>query len=292
MVWWREKNDNNCNDINLFSDKRPATHRQRRSIVSIDDVDHLMELRSARRRSMVLLMNDDIDISSRSNGGNNNNARAFWKNVSPQNIRNLVKTNSSTVEENVLQNPVPKLGKQKQKHDYDSEAVTTVDESCPSRLSSSTSISSSRSSSTSSCGTIPLPENRIPLWCKKINAISRWEHRQEQAYHDTLDERQKMKERQQQHNQWGRYWPGRKQSIRDGLDFSRDVHLASGGSIRAFADSFREPCTIDDDLNNKNDVNDMDHKNNNNANHNNGYLQDTRPSSSPKTQKCVLDLIA
>ena len=173
MVWWREKNDNNGNDINLFSDKRPAAHRQRRSIVSIDDVDHLMELRSARRRSMVLLMNDDIDISSRSNGGgNNNNAGAFWKNVSPQNIRNLVQTNSSTVEENILQNPIPKLGKQKQKHDCDSETVTTADESYPSRLSSSTSIMSSQSSSTSSCGTIPFPENHIPLWCKKINAIA------------------------------------------------------------------------------------------------------------------------
>jgi len=295
MARWRERNNNNSNDINLFSDKRPATHRQRRSIVSIDDVDHLMEVRSAHRRSIMLLMNDDIGTSSHSN--DNNNTGAFWNKVSPENLQNLLKKNS-TVEETVLKSPVPKLALGKKEHN--SQTVTTADESYPSGLSSSTSMTSSQSSqssSTSSYGTLPLPKNRIPLWCNRLNAISRWEHRQEQAYHDTLDKRQKAKEQQQQqqqqqqHNQWGRYWPGRKQSIRDGLDFSRDVHLASGDeSIRAFADSFTELLAIDDDLNNKNDV--KDDENNNNTNHHNGYLQDTRPSSSPKTQKCVLDLIA
>jgi hypothetical protein len=303
MTWLGADNGNN--GFNLFSDKRMRENRPRRSIISIDDTDHLMDVRAARRRSIVLLTNahDDIDVYS-SNSWNH-----LWKNVSPDNIRNMLNKNK----EAILQNPVPKLGtgggappgKQQQQ---DAETVVTADESEPSRRSSSTSTLSSSttrtpslsSSSISSGSTIPQQQQQQQSsWRSRLNAISRWEHRQEQEYHDTLDERQKVQQNSNNNTKKAGYrWPGaRIQSVRDGLDFSRDVNLARRSeSLYAMADSFTDLYA-----NNMDDLHDNDNDNNNDNKYDNeyernsngnGYMQDNRKSSSPKTKKCVLDLIS
>jgi hypothetical protein len=287
---WLGADKNGNNSIDLISDKRMRENRPRRSIISIDDTDHLMDVRAARRRSIVLLTkaHDDIDVSSY------NSWNHVWKNVSPDNIRDML----NNQEKAILQNPVPKLegstappppGKQQQQ---DTETVVTADESESSRQFSST-------STISSSGTIPPPEKnqqQQSSWRSRLNAISRWEHRQEKEYHDTLDERQKVQQNISKNKKAGYRWPGaRQQSIRDGLDFSRDVHLARRGeSIYAMVDTFPELSANMNDLhNNNNDDNNNDNSNDNNYEGNsNGYVQDTRKSSSPKTKTCVLDLIA
>ena len=275
---WLGADKNGNNSIDLISDKRMRENRPRRSIISIDDTDHLMDVRAARRRSIVLLTkaHDDIDVSS------NNSWNHVWKNVSPDNLRNML----NKEEKAILQNSVPKL--------EDAETVVTADESESSRQFSST-------STISSSGTIPLPEKnqqQQSSWRSRLNAISRWEHRQEKEYHDTLDERQKVQQDINKNKKAGYRWPGaRQQSIRDGLDFSRDVNLARRGeSIYAMVDTFPElSANINDLHNNNNDDNNNDNSNNNDNNYesnSNGYMQDTRKSSSPKTKTCVLNLIA
>jgi hypothetical protein len=290
MTWLGADNGNNS--IDLFSDKRMRENRPRRSIISIDDTDHLMDVRAARRRSIVLLTDahDDIDVSS-------NSWNHVWKNVSPDNIRNML----NKKEKAILQNPVPKLGggtalpgKQQQQQQQDAETAVTADESKPSRRSSSTSTLSS-SSSISSSSTLPQQQQQ-QSWRSRLNAISRWEHRQEKEYHDTLDERQKVQQNSNKNKKAGYRWPGaRQQSIRDGLDFSRDVNLARRGeSIYAMVDTFPELSADTNDLhNNDNDDNNNDSDNDKDYERNsNGYMQDTRKLSSPKTKTCVLDLIA
>jgi hypothetical protein len=84
------------------------------------------------------------------------------------------------------------------------------------------------------------------------------------------------------------YWH-RRNSSRDGLDFSRELVLAMRhNSIYAMADSFTllpssDPFKTYNDISegNEDQVDDSQ----------NGYFQDTRPAASPETKKCVLDLV-
>lgn len=304
-------------DIILFSDKRHRETRRRQSIVSIDDTDYLMEMRSARRRSIVLMNNDDTGVSSSGSGpegGVSPGWNQVWNNfnISPDNIRNILPLNSNintnsnsnknkngvgfeSEEEAILRNhPIPKLlpGKQQQ----DAETVNTADESDSSRRSSSKSSSSFSSASSNHAMATALPDEHQqqqqkqkehPAWYNNLGALSRWEHRQEKAYHDTLDERNEATAIQtiqnQNRNQNNRFWQRR--SGRDGLDFSRDVTLAARqDSIYALNDSVAQFTLVDDFDSNSNNTDDNEN--------NNGYLQDTRAATNPKTKKCVLDLIA
>lgn len=300
MAWWRKGNasdDGLNNNINLFSDNRVRENRLRQSITSIDDLECLMIERSARRQSIISMMNEEAaDVSNRTIDAN-----ALFK-ISPDNIRNLLALNkkrssssssSSTVEGgtlNHLPNLVPANGSSSSLSEQTLSSTLTTS---PQELTSQSSLN-------------PAPP---PSWFNKLNALSRWEHRQERIYHETLEERQKLRERHPQHqfrnsNQTTmgrRIWPGRKEeSLRDGLDVSRNVDLCGRDSIHALADSFTELSATskiygDDDDSNNDNTRQLDNEGNSNRRHNNnncGYLQDTRPSTRPKTQKCVLDLVA
>jgi hypothetical protein len=250
-------------NILLFGDKRHRETRLRQSVVSIDDTDYLMEVRSARRCSIDLMTNDDINLSSRRSP---NDWNRVWNDfsVSPENIRNMLPLNKG-------KNGGGKAGEE--------DTIATVDES---------------SSSLKTDGTAPA-EPRHPSWYNRLGAISRWEHRQEKAYHDTLDKRHEASTiqalKQNQKHPYYKFWH-RRNSSRDGLDFSRDLALAQRhNSIYAVAGSSTQ-LPAPDVLNTNSDNSNDDNNESENDDSNNGYFQGARPVSNPKTTKCVLDLIA
>lgn len=279
-------------NIILFSDKRNRETRLRRSVISIDDTDFLMEVQSARRRSILLMTsNDDLGLSS----GSPTNWKQAWQDfsISPDNIRNMLPLNRSNSggseceEERILRNPIPELssGKNGAKTVATADKSSSLDElSSPDSKTPPSSLELSRDSIT-----IAGPEHaesRHPSWYNRLGAISRREHQQEKAYHDTLDDHHEATivqalKRNTRHPYF-QNWHRRKSS-RDGLDFSRDVALAMRhNSIYAMADSLTKIpdfCLCNDDANENDDCH-------------NGYIQDTRPAANQKTQKCVLDLIA
>ena len=283
------------NKIILFGDKRHRETRLRQSVFSIDDTDFLMEVRSARRRSIETMTNDDILLSSRSPS----NWNRIWNDfsISPENIRNVFPLNKGKngereveeKEKSILVEPIPDLLPRKNSD----KNVATVDKSSSSNetpLSNPSSSLKPPSSSVASCTHNPdTIEPTHPAWYNRLGAIARRERQQEKDYHDTLDEHQKAKTakalRQYQNHPYFKNWQ-RRQSSRDGLDFSRDVALAlRHDSIYAMADSFtllpsQDALTTDNDMPNDNE------------NVDNGYIQYTRPAGNPKTKKCVLDLIA
>lgn len=306
-------NSNKKDDLNLFSDKRHRENRLRRSVVAIDDTDFLMEMRSARRRSIVLMNNDDMHVSSGENTGWNQ----VWNTISTENIRNILPLNRSLTRANeaecraidgeeadVLRNPIPKL--QPGEEQRDSQTVTTENEtecslaSFPSESSRNTSMQSISSSLRRSLD--PTTETRSgelgrqrPPWFSHLGALSRWERRQEKAYHDTLDERHEVtaaKHSRANPNHHQQYIPNssllqwqRRGSSRDGLDFSRNIDLAKRhDSIYALADSVTQFPAMNEFMKECNEVDDFDI--------NTGYRQDLRPAVDLKTKKCVLDLIA
>ncbi len=271
--------------ILLFGDKRHRETRLRRSVLSIDDTDFLMEVRSARRRSIEAIVNDDILLSSRSPM----NWNRVWNDfsISPDNIRNIFPLNGDKDgEREVQQNLLPDL-----RQTTDGKAsITPMDESSAHKETISSnppSLSTKRSSLSSLTHTTnnsDQTEPPHPAWYNRLGAMARRERQQEKAYHDTLDEHHKAKTvkalRQQQTHP---YW--RRKSSRDGLDFSRDVALAMRhNSIYAMADSLTILPPVD--------AFDIDNDDSENQHCNNGYIQDTRPAADPKTKKCVLDLIA
>lgn len=299
--------------LNLFSDKRHRENRLRRSVVAIDDTDFLMEMRSARRRSIALMNNDDMQISSGEKTGWNQ----VWNTISQENIRNILPLNRSLnrakdserraiedKEDDAL--PIPKL--QPGKAQRDSQTVTTENEtecssnSFPSGSSRNSSMQSISSSSSLRRSLDPTTETRSgelgrqrPPWFSHLGAISRWERRQEKAYHDTLDERHEVtaaKHSRASPNLHQQYLPKssllqwqRRGSSRDGLDFSRDIDLAKRhDSIYALADSVTQLPAMNEFMKEYNELDGDDI--------NTGYRQDLRPVKDPKTKKCVLDLIA
>jgi len=294
---------NNKSSILTFSDKRQRETRLRRSVVAIDDTDFLMEVRSARRRSIDLMNNDDMDLYPRSPTDWNR----VWYNFkrSPENVRSMMASNTDKnrgriceQEEAILRNPIPDLLPKIQ----DDKIVITV-ETSSSNSSSSPSVPSPSSLApqhrlTTTAGTAPDDPQR-PSWYKRLGAISRRQRQQEKAYHDTLDEHHEAKTfqalKKHQNHPYFQYW-NRSNSIRDGMDFSREVTLAMRhDSIYACADSLTQ-LPLDDAFHSDSDMNnanngDENENGNFNFNSNNGYIQDTRPAVSPKTKQCVLNLI-
>lgn len=253
--------ENEKTNILLFGDKRNRETRLRQSVISFDDTDYLMEVRSARRCSIDLMTNDDINLSSSRIPKDWNQVLNDFS-ISPENIRNMLPLNNGN-------NPGGKVREE--------DTVATADES---------------SSSLKTDGTAPA-EPRHPSWYNRLGAISRWEHRQEKAYHDTLDKHHEATTmqalKQNQKNPYYKFW-NRRNFSRDGLNFSRDLALAHRhSSIYAVAGSsiqLPEP----DALNTNSDTSNDDSNENNDSK--NGYFRGTRPVSNPKTTKCVLDLIA
>jgi len=245
-----------------------------------------MEVRSARRRSIEMMGNDDIMISSKSPM----NWNRVWGDfsISPDNIRNIFPMNKG-VEEKVAQNLLPDL---MQRNSGEASTTATEDSSSAKETPSSNALSSPRKLSSSSSLTQTTNDSETtkpthPAWYNRLGAIARRERQQEQAYHDTLDEHHKAKtikalRQQQSHHP---YW--HRKSSRDGMDLSRDVALAlRHNSIYAMADSFTL-LPPSDAFNFDNDDSE-----NGNRSCENGYIQDTRPAADPKQKKCVLDLIA
>ena len=282
--------ERNKNKIQLFGDKRHRETHLRRSVLALDDTDFLMEVRSARRRSIEAMAVDDSGISVASPA----NWKRAWNDfsISPDNIRNIFpltksQTDPRKVVEDLLEDPIPDL-------DSDPNA-SQVDESSSSKgttqSESSSPLPKPSSSSVASTSPSEAIESPHPAWYNRLAALARREHQQEKDYHDTLDEHHTAKKvnafRRNQNNVFFRNWQQRKSS-RDGLDFSRDVALAMRhNSIYAAADSvtFLPP---DDSF--MVDTNAVDEDENKNIH--NGYIQDTRPAANPKTTKSVLDLIA
>lgn len=278
------------NKIHLFGDKRHRETRLRRSVVSIDDTDFLMEVRSARRRSIETMANDDIGISAISPA----NFRRAWNDfsISPDNIRNIFPLNRSQnearqAEEELLKETIPDLlpGTKTDQTDSVEDESSSSKKPIQSELSSPLPKPPSSVPATSNSEATESPH---PAWYNRIAGLARRERQQEKDYHDTLDDHHKAKEenafRRNQNHLYFRNWQRR--SSRDGLDFSRDVALAlRHDSIYAMADSVTFLPSFDDfamETDTSEETEKMD----------NGYIQDTRPAANPKTTKSVLDLIA
>lgn len=282
--------------ILTLSDKRQRETRLRRSIVAIDDTDYLMKVRSARRRSIDKMNNDDIDLHISTPTDWNR----VWYNFTHSPASNTDKSRCMKCEqeEAILRHPIPDLLPKIQ----DDKIVSTVESSSP-NSSSSPSVTASSSLAPqhrliATAGTAPDDPQR-PVWYKRLGAISRRERQQEKAYHETLDEHHEATTfqalKKYQNHPYLQYW-NRSNSIRDGMDFSRDVALAKRqDSIYACADSLTQlplgdAFQFDSERNNATNG-DKNDNSNFNSNSNNGYIQDTRPAVSPKTKQCVLDLI-
>jgi hypothetical protein len=181
--------ENKNTNILLFGDKRNRETRLRRSIVSIDDTDYLMEVRTARRRSIALMTaNDDIDLSS----GSPTNWNIVWKDfsISPDNIRNILPLNkgknggSSCGGEVILGNPLPDLSPgnnspQTNAHRNGSpssrEPLSFKNHpSVPDQISSSLGPPDSLSATADASPSKP----QHPAWYDRLGAISRREHQQ------------------------------------------------------------------------------------------------------------------
>ena len=283
-------------NIELFSEGRHRETHLRRSVVAIDDTDYLIEVKNARRRSIVMMAGDDTGIPN----SNSAELKQIWNQfaISPSNIRNMLSggkgrdSGSEVEEEKTSSNPIPDLPRGK------NENATTVTPSSSEELLSP--ISSSSLQETSSSSLAPSPSSssadkstkimQYPKWFNKLGAISQRERQQEKAYHDTLDEHHEARMRKAMKQKKNHPYWRRRNSSRDGLDFSRDVALAlRHNSIYAMADSMTQlpsfdAFDIDSNILNIDERNKAD-------NSNNGYVQDTRPAANPKTKKCVLDLI-
>ena len=283
-------------NILLFeNNKRNRETHLRRSILSFDDTDFLMEVRSARRRSIEIMANDDLLLS----GVSPTNWKRVWSDfsISPDNIRNVFPRSRGSnelkeVEEEEEKTPleVPNLDVSKTKSDEGSSSIeASSSSSSKASLSLSKPSSSSVTSTTDSSQTKQAPHH---AWYNRLGALARREQQQRKDYHDTLDEHHEAKNecalrKFQNHPYNFRNWQQRKSS-RDGLDFSRDVALAlRHASIYAMADSLTalpscDAFGTDAEISDENE----------NRNVSNGYIQDTRRAANTKTRKCVLDLIA
>mmetsp|Transcript_6630 Transcript_6630/g.19089 ORF Transcript_6630/g.19089 Transcript_6630/m.19089 type:complete len:336 (-) Transcript_6630:199-1206(-) len=170
-----------------------------------------------------------------------------------------------------------------------------------STLESSLSLSSETSAQSSALNSAIHP----PACFTHLGALSKLEHQHEKTYNDTLDEHHEAKtvgllrtmNRQYHPNNRPRIrWPRREQP-RDGLDFSRDVLLASRqDSIHAMTDSVRH---LPSSYSNERDDCDRDGHGHGHGNDDANQrrvrsstdARDGRSAMVPKAKKCVLDLI-